>query len=62
MHLTDEEIVQQILAGSKQRYAEIVSRYQRPVFNLMYRYTRHEQDAADLTQDVFLRAFDRLST
>jgi RNA polymerase sigma-70 factor (ECF subfamily) len=62
MHRTDEEIVQEILAGNKQRYAEIVSRYQRPVFNLMYRYTRHEQDAADLTQDVFLKAFDRLST
>lgn len=62
MHLTDEEIVQEVLAGRRQSYAEIVTRYQRPVFNLMYRYTRHEQDAADLTQEVFLRAFDRLST
>ena len=62
MHLTDEEIVQEVLAGRKQRYAEIVTRYERPVFNLMYRYTRHEQDAADLSQEVFLRAFERLST
>jgi RNA polymerase sigma-70 factor (ECF subfamily) len=62
MHFTDEEIVQEVLAGSRQRYAEIVSRYQRPVFNLMYRYTHHEQDAADLTQEVFLRVFERLSS
>lgn len=62
MHLTDEEIVQEVLAGKRQYYAEIVTRYQRPVFNLMYRYTHQEQDAADLTQEVFLRAFDRLAT
>ncbi len=62
MHLTDEEIVQEVLAGRKHSYAEIVTRYQQPVFNLMYRYTRHDQDAADLTQEVFLRAFHRLST
>lgn len=62
MHLSDDELVQAVLAGRKQRYAEIVSRYQQPVYNLMYRYTRNEQDAADLTQEVFLRAFDRLST
>ncbi len=62
MHRTDEEIIQEVLAGRKHSYAEIVTRYQQPVFNLMYRYTRHDQDAADLTQEVFLRAFHRLST
>jgi RNA polymerase sigma-70 factor (ECF subfamily) len=61
MHRTDKEIVQEVLAGKKQRYAEIVTRYEKPVFNLMYRYTRHELDAADLTQEVFVRAFDKLS-
>lgn len=62
MHRTDEEIVTEVLAGRKQQYAEIVTRYQKPVFNLMFRYTRHELDAADLTQDVFFKAFNRLST
>ena len=62
MHLSDEEIVQAVLAGNKHRYAEIVHRYQQPIYNLMYRYSRNEQDAADLTQEVFLRAFDRLAT
>jgi RNA polymerase sigma-70 factor, ECF subfamily len=62
MHLSDDELVQAVLAGRKQQYSEIVTRYQQPVYNLMYRYARNEQDAADLTQEVFLRAFDRLST
>ena len=62
MHHTDEEIVKEVLAGKTQRYAEIVTRYQKPVFNLMFRYTRHELDAADLTQDVFFKAFNRLSS
>ena len=62
MHFTEEEIVRKVLAGEKHCFAEIVARYQGPVYNLMYRYTRHEQDAADLTQEVFLQAFDRLST
>lgn len=62
MHRTDEEIVTEVLAGKTQHYAEIVTRYQKPVFNLMYRYTRHELDAADLTQDVFFKAFSRLSS
>ncbi|MBM9530794.1 RNA polymerase sigma factor [Desulfoprunum benzoelyticum] len=32
------------------------------MYNLMFRYTRHELDAADLTQDVFFKAFNRLSS
>ena len=62
MHCTDEDIVKEVLAGRTQRYAEIVTRYQKPVYNLMFRYTRHELDAADLTQDVFFKAFNRLSS
>lgn len=62
MHPTDTEIVQEILAGRKQRFAEIVTRYQKPVFNLMLRSTRDESDAADLTQEVFCKAYRKLAT
>lgn len=61
MHPTDKEIVQDVLAGRKQRYAEIVTRYQQPVFNLMLRSTHDESDAADLTQEVFYKAFKKLA-
>lgn len=59
---SDEEIVGQILRGNPQAYALLVDRYQRPVFNLMYRYCRSDQEASDLSQDVFLRAYERLSS
>ncbi|KAB2892097.1 MAG: RNA polymerase sigma factor [Desulfobulbaceae bacterium] len=62
MHPTDKEIVREVLAGKKQRFAEIVTRYQQPVFNLMLRSTRDEYDAADLTQEVFCKAYKKLAT
>ncbi len=58
---SDEEIVQQVVDGTGSAYALLVDRYQRPVFNLMYRYCRSDEEAADLSQDVFLRAYERLS-
>lgn len=59
---SDEEIVKEVLAGEKEFYAVLVDRYQRPVYNLMFRYTRNSEEAADLTQDAFFQAFDRLRT
>ena len=62
MNLSDEDIVEGILAGGKELFAVLVDRYQRPVYNLMYRYSRNAEEAADLTQEVFVRSFDRLKT
>lgn len=59
---SDEEIVQQVVGGAGSAYALLVDRYQRPVFNLMYRYCRSDEEAADLSQDVFLRAYERLAS
>ncbi len=59
---SDEEIVQRVVEGTGGAYALLVDRYQRPVFNLMYRYCRSDDEAADLSQDVFLRAYERLSS
>lgn len=59
---SDEELVHRVVQGKDQAYGMLVERYQRPVFNLMYRYCRSEQEAADLSQDVFLRAYERLSS
>ncbi len=59
---TDEYIVRRILAGKTQLYSLIIKRYERPLYNLMYRCCRREQEAADLTQDVFLKVYNKLST
>lgn len=60
MEKPDEDIVRLVLDGRKQEYGHLVHRYQRQIYNLMYRYSRSEHDAADLTQDVFLRAYENL--
>ncbi len=60
MKHSDEEIIEQILAGDKELFSMLVERYQRPLFNLMLRSTNNQEEAADLTQDAFVRAFDRL--
>jgi RNA polymerase sigma-70 factor (ECF subfamily) len=62
MEKSDEEIIERVLAGYKEDYGILIRRYQRQVFNLMYRYSRTESDAADLSQDVFVRAFEKLDT
>ncbi len=62
MEKSDEEIISQVLDGRKQAFSVLIKRYQRQIFNLMYRYSRSENDAADLTQEVFLRAYDKLSS
>jgi RNA polymerase sigma-70 factor (ECF subfamily) len=59
---SDESLVQLVLKGETHLFAKIIDRYERPVYNLMYRYCRSEEEAADLSQDVFLKVYDRLSS
>jgi RNA polymerase sigma-70 factor (ECF subfamily) len=53
-------IISDILAGDPDAYAILVKRYQRPIFNLMIRMTSSEEDAFDLTQETFVRAYEKL--
>ncbi len=62
MEPSDEEIVARVLAGATQEYAWLVRKYERPIYNLMYRVTAHEQEAADLAQEVFVQSFAKLQT
>ncbi|MBN2283462.1 MAG: RNA polymerase sigma factor [Deltaproteobacteria bacterium] len=56
----DLTIVKRILAGNRQAYEQIIERYKGPVFNLAYRMTGSYDDAADLSQEIFIRAFRNL--
>jgi RNA polymerase sigma-70 factor, ECF subfamily len=56
----EETLVYEILSGDVNAYAVLVKRYQKPVFNLMLRMTGSEQDAIDLTQETFVRAYEKL--
>ena len=50
-------LVSDILRGRTDRFAELISEFERPVYNLALRMTGLEADAADLTQDIFLRVW-----
>ena len=43
-------------------YALLVDRYKGPIFNLAYRMTGNREDADDLAQDVFIRAYEKLGS
>ena len=58
----DDRMVKAVRMGDTQAFGGIVRKYEKPIFNLMYRATGSRDDAADLTQDAFLRAFDKIHT
>ena len=60
MEPTDDTIIENVLNGNTEAYRFLVERYQRQIFNLMYRYSRNDEDAADLTQEAFVKAFMKL--
>ncbi|MEP0822196.1 MAG: sigma-70 family RNA polymerase sigma factor [Ignavibacterium sp.] len=58
----DSLLVRQCLDGNQKAFEELVDRYQKPVFNLAFRFTTDTEDAEDITQTVFVKAFEKLST
>src|SRR6201988_2962514 len=50
-------IVAELKAGSEAAYAWLIGEFQRPVYGLFYRMVNAPADAADTTQDVFLKVF-----
>src|SRR5229473_4938781 len=54
---TDAELVEACLGGRRAAFDTIVERHRRRVYQLCYRFVGNHEDASDLAQDVFLRAF-----
>lgn len=58
----DAVLVAAAAGGSAEAFDVLVTRHRRAVYQLCYRYVRHHDDAADLTQDTFVRAWRALPT
>jgi RNA polymerase sigma-70 factor (ECF subfamily) len=56
----DWSIVQSCLDGNREAYARLVEKYEKPVFNIVYRLTGGSKDTKDLTQEAFLKAYNSL--
>ncbi|MBM3294014.1 MAG: sigma-70 family RNA polymerase sigma factor, partial [Candidatus Aminicenantes bacterium] len=55
-----DELVRRTRAGDRQAFVELTRLYQKKVFILTYAFFRNKEDALDLVQETFLRAFERL--
>ena len=59
-HPDELEIIGSVMKGNSDAYGALVQRYQKPIFNLMYRVTGSYEDAKDLAQETFIKAYEKL--
>src|SRR5690554_4620170 len=57
----DETLVRAFQAGRNDAFDRLVERHRRSVYQLCFRFVGNHEDAADLAQDVFVRAFKGLA-
>lgn len=57
---TDQELVAACLDGRRDAFAELVRRHQDSVYGLAVGMTRNQEDAADMAQEAFIRAYAKL--
>jgi RNA polymerase sigma factor (sigma-70 family) len=58
--LSDIELIDQTLAGDQSAYADLVKRHQRFVFTLALRFAKTREDAEEIAQDCFIKAYRSL--
>lgn len=59
---TDLDLINSILAGNTANYATLVKRHQRFVFTLALRFAKNREDAEEIAQDCFIKAYKALGT
>jgi len=59
--LSDIELIEQTLTGNQAAYADLVKRHQRFVFTLALRFAKNREDAEEIAQDCFIKAYRSLS-
>lgn len=60
--LADMRTVHAVLTGNREAFREIVDRYSTPIYSLAYRFTGSVEDSEELVQEIFWKAFSRLSS
>ncbi len=59
--LSDIELIEQTLGGNQAAYADLVRRHQRFVFTLAMRFSKNRENAEEIAQDCFIKAYRSLS-
>ena len=60
--LSDQEVVRHAVQGRETAYRELIRRYQRPVFSLVYRMVRDRELAEDLAQETFIKVLNAIDS
>jgi RNA polymerase sigma-70 factor (ECF subfamily) len=58
---SDIALVERYVNGDMTAFDELMIRYERQIYRLCYRFTSNADDARDLAQDVFIKAFEHLT-
>jgi len=62
VRLSDQEVVLQARAGREAAYRELIRRYERPIFALLFRMVRDRELAEDLAQETFIKALNAIES
>lgn len=60
--MNDNQLIEQTLAGNRDAFGELVTKYQVRLYNTMIQVVGNTEDAYDVTQDAFMQAYLRLDT
>jgi len=58
----DKRLIEQALSGDEKAYESLLNKYRNLVFSIMLKMVRNKQEAEDLTQEAFMKAFSSLAT
>jgi len=58
----DNELVYEVIHGSISSFELLIERYQKTIFNIVLRLVNDEETARDLTQDIFIKAFEKMGS
>jgi RNA polymerase sigma-70 factor (ECF subfamily) len=58
----DAELVERYLTGDMSAFDELMVRYERQIYRVCYRFVENRDDAMDLAQEVFIKAFEHLGS
>jgi RNA polymerase sigma-70 factor (ECF subfamily) len=58
----DKDLVKRCLSGDQKAFEILLERYQKPVFNIALRILSNTDDAADVTQATFVKAYEKLNS
>lgn len=62
MEISDAELIKRVLNGDTASFEPLVKKYQSRIFAIARRYANNESDVEDIVQDVWCKAFQKLST